>query len=1764
MAGQSPLWQSANYQDDVLTIPGDVCTACNISIAVVPWQGRTATYTLTITKSATTLLTDGVQVRDQVLSGAVRSYDFTPPTTITAFTVTVTQSTGTVQLNVSKVSLGYQPNDSAPSSYSASVTGQGDLVLTATAAQSWFCSGATTGSSIASCRYHIAVLGLSASGDGAQIAYTIRASTSAVSTANSTSGGLTLLTNSVQANTFTGAAGTTRYFYLELVPSPTPRTMTITLTSLSGDADVYYKFSTSPIALYPKESSADGAAYGDDPIDLITIDPALPGYYYIAVNAWSSCTYRLLATIYNETKLTDGIPQSGVVTAGQFKFFNFTLFQSTARLTVTLFKTYGEPDLYVRRGAAPTRSQYDNASLSLSADVVTFDAPGLGVWVVGVYGFDTSVFTVTVSTSNSSTFLSAGKSITGQLASADRDFYAIFVDDATQALTVTLTLLAGTDGDCDLYMSSVETQPSYDNFQTDRDYWSEQIGSDAITISQHALEDAGVPATWYIGVDALTACFYTLTATFNGTTRLSDGAPQAGTVPAGAYAYYAFTVVGNTTASITVSVSATIGSVQLLVNTPGIAAAPSVEANTWETPSWLTGGSLTITPGDTGNWCSSASCTYAIAVLGTGSSGGSYSLTASATKATGVSTSVVLQDGVSSNGRLQSSTTGYYQFVNLYPQAAIVITVTPSSVASDPDLFVSTSTPQPSAASYAWKGIFSGADAVYITPSDPAYVPAGKFYIAVFCAAQTAPCSFSLLARAYNLSATSSPKPLLLTSNVELTGLVAANGTTSPQTQYYQYVTRVNTDINGISTEDVIITLTPLFGDPDLYVGASFLPNSSVFTQSDTRSQGGVVIIPAATVCTSCSYFIAVTAFRSIESLYTVRVQTGPQTIALRAGAPYTTTVAVAGSVYFALQVDHKDALAIVVTSISGDADVYAAFAPPGSPPVYVTTSNSTWSSIDSGTDTISIGQSEIGRYYILVYGYRASTFTVLATLGATALYNTIPQHDYLHAGDYRLYVFFYGEPATLPLSFVVNPTNYARSVNMYVTAGDAGNTGAYPYPTPTTYTWIALGNSTYANNITIPVCGDDDLSTLCVQPLTKYYLRIDTSEQGAQYDVVAYYGTVPVLLSAGRPLSDTVAYQQCKQYRAFISLVSGVNGVQVDASVDATEAYGDVSIYVSTWNVSPSPSSFNFTSGHDPSTRSAHVGLDTSELTGTLLLVPNAGNLLPVYIAVCGEATTGSSYSLLFSTAAILLPLGRPQAVTSTAGRLLYFFIQTQVGAPNATAPITLTMYGNSADGSQDLSNTTLYTVYGCNDQLAACRGVQQPNTNENAFISPPFINGATYTLPLFSTSNMGTYWLGVQTSEAANFTLIASQRSYYAYTDLPEGATLTGTVENALDPEFYMAQRQPFASVLVMVDLCVAAAFIVISNQVQYPVYMAALSNTYPMDLTSTTVIPWVTNATGQMYLGLIPRLDGQPVLFQLQVSTASTSTSATAANLTTNAFLSFNNPGLTVTAVNGGFTARWTPAVASAGISVRYLVYWTLLTDFANLNTVCGCSAIVPSKTADSLLVYQPSSTLFGTVSMTSPGLTPGTYKVNVVAGVAPPLFAPDPRALTSRIAGSNAQTVIVVAPLASSSGWSSATLAAIAVPIVVVVVAFVTYLCYRNTKLQAELDGVDMKDVPRQQVIKAMQGVGFRRRAQQRLTKPKGRYNKLLEFRLQEGTEMSVSELGLDSEEREDGEAVDGDLFDEDGDEQRTYTLDAVLEHMQEDEEKEGEETLHFST
>lgn len=454
-------------------------------------------------------------------------------------------------------------------------------------------------------------------------------------------------------------------------------------------------------------------------------------------------------------------------------------------------------------------------------------------------------------------------------------------------------------------------------------------------------------------------------------------------------------------------------------------------------------------------------------------------------------------------------------------------------------------------------------------------------------------------------------------------------------------------------------------------------------------------------------------------------------------------------------------------------------------------------------------------------------------------------------------------------------------------------------------------------------------------------------------------------------------------------------------------------------------------------------------------------------------------------------------------------------------------------------------YTVYGCNDQQSACQQVYQPGPEprQSSSFSFTLSDGASAVLPPSGSANAGTYWLGVHAPASTNFTILATQRSSSAATvatQLSDGYKLPGEMVAPGQPEYYIAQFAPWTRVQLVVDVCYGSGQLSASTTNPYP---APSASSLALGSGLNVLPSYPTNATGYVYLAVSAT---SPVLsYEVLVVNAYTD----AFPISSAAIQQFV-PRLSVTTVPGGFDAVWTAASANAGFTASYTLYYTSTSDPSNVYTLCGCSNIQSSLASGKVSVTPQAAG--SSVSYSARGLPTGSYKVNVVASAS---------SGSSPVIGYAPVTVSVSA--SAGYGYSSSTIAAITVPIVLIVVGVVLYLCYRNGKFQAQQKGVDLSDVATQQISKAAQGLGFRRRAQARLNKPgKSRYNRV-GFGLEQGTEMSVSELGLGDDD-EDGDGMDG-LYGEgeEGVENHTYTLDAVLETMEADEAK-AEESLTFDS
>jgi hypothetical protein len=89
-------------------------------------------------------------------------------------------------------------------------------------------------------------------------------------------------------------------------------------------------------------------------------------------------------------------------------------------------------------------------------------------------------------------------------------------------------------------------------------------------------------------------------------------------------------------------------------------------------------------------------------------------------------------------------------------------------------------------------------------------------------------------------------------------------------------------------------------------------------------------------------------------------------------------------------------------------------------------------------------------------------------------------------------------------------------------------------------------------------------------------------------YSLIAFANDgTSIMLLPGHPLIGAVSAQHSTYYRCI------VDGDGFDVNIDLTTYVGDIQVYVSTTTSYPSASNYNWTSGHDTTTRGDHIGID-------------------------------------------------------------------------------------------------------------------------------------------------------------------------------------------------------------------------------------------------------------------------------------------------------------------------------------------------------------------------------------------------------------------------------------------------------------------------------------------------------------------------------------------------------------------------------------------
>ncbi len=159
----------------------------------------------------------------------------------------------------------------------------------------------------------------------------------------------------------------------------------------SGDADLYVKFGSAPT-----DSSYDCRPYKNGNAESCT-GSQTGGTYHVRLKAYSAFSNVSIKASY--TGGTDPDPDPGndpidetvsniSVGQGQWARYTQVLPAGYSTMTVTMSGGNGDADLYVRKGAASTSTQYDcRPYKNGNNEVCTFNNPGADTWYIDIYGY---------------------------------------------------------------------------------------------------------------------------------------------------------------------------------------------------------------------------------------------------------------------------------------------------------------------------------------------------------------------------------------------------------------------------------------------------------------------------------------------------------------------------------------------------------------------------------------------------------------------------------------------------------------------------------------------------------------------------------------------------------------------------------------------------------------------------------------------------------------------------------------------------------------------------------------------------------------------------------------------------------------------------------------------------------------------------------------------------------------------------------------------------------------------------------------------------------------------------------------------------------------------------------------------------------------------------------------------------------------------------------------------------------------------------------
>lgn len=203
-------------------------------------------------------------------------------------------------------------------------------------------------------------------------------------------GGETALTNGVAVTGLSGSAGDEKVYTLDVPAGATD--LVFNMSGGSGDADLYVSFGSEP-----STSSYDCRSWNSGNTESCSISNVQAGTYYVKVHAYATYSGASLTGSFTDNSGggSGGQGSTGEMTdlsASRNNWLHYT-FEMPAGMSSAEFSISGgtgDADLYVRKGAQPTTSNYDcRPYKSGNNETCNFTNPGQDTWHISIRAYRT-------------------------------------------------------------------------------------------------------------------------------------------------------------------------------------------------------------------------------------------------------------------------------------------------------------------------------------------------------------------------------------------------------------------------------------------------------------------------------------------------------------------------------------------------------------------------------------------------------------------------------------------------------------------------------------------------------------------------------------------------------------------------------------------------------------------------------------------------------------------------------------------------------------------------------------------------------------------------------------------------------------------------------------------------------------------------------------------------------------------------------------------------------------------------------------------------------------------------------------------------------------------------------------------------------------------------------------------------------------------------------------------------------------------------------